>query len=243
MTSAAVVYSGKRAAYVAWQFPPLRPSSLINAICRTPSFESAMTAITEIVAREILDSRGNPTVEVDVRLENGATGRAAVPSGASTGAHEAHEQRDGGSRFGGKGVSKAVDAVWGEIFDALGGMEAEDQSRIDERLCSLDGTPNKSRLGANAILGCFSGGGKGFCVGIRSAVVPLCRRSHGAYHSRTTDECPERRGSRRQSDRFSGVHDRASGISPVFRILARSRGNFPCAEKATLRCRIEHQCG
>jgi enolase len=112
-----------------------------------------MTAITDILAREILDSRGNPTVEVDVRLENGAFGRAAVPSGASTGAHEAHELRDGGSRYGGKGVSKAVDSVWGEIFDAIGGMNAEDQARIDARLCSLDGTPNKQRLGANAILG------------------------------------------------------------------------------------------
>jgi len=112
-----------------------------------------MTAITEILAREILDSRGNPTVEVDVRLENGAFGRAAVPSGASTGAHEAHELRDGDSRYGGKGVSKAVDFVWGEIFDAIGGMEAEEQARIDARLCSLDGTPNKQRLGANAILG------------------------------------------------------------------------------------------
>jgi len=112
-----------------------------------------MTAITEIAAREILDSRGNPTVEVDVRLENGAFGRAAVPSGASTGAHEAHELRDGDSRYGGKGVSKAVDSVWGEIFDAIGGMEAEEQARIDARLCSLDGTPNKQRLGANAILG------------------------------------------------------------------------------------------
>ena len=112
-----------------------------------------MTAITEIVAREILDSRGNPTVEVDARLENGAFGRAAVPSGASTGAHEAHELRDGDVRYGGKGVAKAVDAVWGEIFDAIGGMDAEDQARIDARLCSLDGTPNKQRLGANAILG------------------------------------------------------------------------------------------
>ncbi len=112
-----------------------------------------MTAITEIVAREILDSRGNPTVEVDVRLENGAFGRAAVPSGASTGAHEAHELRDGDTRYGGKGVSKAVDSVWGEIFDAIGGMDAEEQARIDARLCSLDGTPNKQRLGANAILG------------------------------------------------------------------------------------------
>ena len=112
-----------------------------------------MTAITEITAREILDSRGNPTVEVDVRLENGAFGRAAVPSGASTGAHEAHELRDADARYGGKGVSKAVDAVWGEIFDALSGSEAEDQARIDAHLCALDGTPNKQRLGANAILG------------------------------------------------------------------------------------------
>lgn len=112
-----------------------------------------MTAITDILAREILDSRGNPTIEVDVRLENGAFGRAAVPSGASTGAHEAHELRDGGSRYGGQGVSNAVDSVWGEIFDAIGGMDAEQQARIDARLCSLDGTPNKQRLGANAILG------------------------------------------------------------------------------------------
>ena len=112
-----------------------------------------MTAITEIVAREILDSRGNPTVEVDVRLEDGSSGRAAVPSGASTGAHEAHELRDGDARYGGKGVQKAVDFVWGEIFDAISGMDAEDQSRIDALLCSLDATPNKSRLGANAIIG------------------------------------------------------------------------------------------
>jgi enolase len=112
-----------------------------------------VTAILDIVAREILDSRGTPTVEVDVRLENGAFGRAAVPSGASTGAHEAHEQRDGGPRYGGKGVQKAVDAVNGEIFDALSGMDAEDQLRLDRLMCALDATANKSRLGANAILG------------------------------------------------------------------------------------------
>ena len=112
-----------------------------------------MTAIVDIVAREILDSRGNPTVEVDVRLESGAFGRAAVPSGASTGAHEAHELRDGGPRYGGKGVQKAVDAVNGEIFDALSGQDAEEQVRLDAAMKSLDGTPNKSRLGANAILG------------------------------------------------------------------------------------------
>jgi enolase len=113
-----------------------------------------MTEIVDITAREILDSRGNPTVEVDVILEDGAMGRAAVPSGASTGAHEAVEKRDGDkSRYGGKGVLSAVGAVNGEIYDALSGSDAEDQRRIDRMLCELDGTPNKARLGANAILG------------------------------------------------------------------------------------------
>ncbi|MDQ4137188.1 MAG: phosphopyruvate hydratase [Pseudomonadota bacterium] len=113
-----------------------------------------MTAIVDIVARQIFDSRGNPTVEVDVVLEDGSLGRAAVPSGASTGAHEAVELRDGDkSRFLGKGVTKAVQSVNGEILDAIGGMEAEDQAAIDEAMIELDGTPNKARLGANAILG------------------------------------------------------------------------------------------
>jgi enolase 1/2/3 len=113
-----------------------------------------MTAIVDITGREILDSRGNPTVEVDVLLEDGSEGRAAVPSGASTGAHEANELRDGDKgRYLGKGVLKAVDAVNGEIFDALSGMDAEDQRGIDAALIKLDGTKNKSRLGANAILG------------------------------------------------------------------------------------------
>jgi enolase len=113
-----------------------------------------MTAIVDIIGREILDSRGNPTVEVDVVLEDGSLGRAAVPSGASTGAHEAVELRDGDKkRYGGKGVQKAVAAVNGEIFDAVGGMDAEAQAKIDETLIALDGTPNKGRLGANAILG------------------------------------------------------------------------------------------
>ncbi len=113
-----------------------------------------MTAITNIAARQILDSRGNPTVEVDVLLEDGSFGRAAVPSGASTGAHEAVELRDGDkSRYGGKGVLKALEAVNGEILDAIGGMDAEEQAAIDEAMIELDGTPNKARLGANAILG------------------------------------------------------------------------------------------
>ena len=112
-----------------------------------------MTAIATIVGREILDSRGNPTVEVDVVLEGGHHGRAAVPSGASTGAHEAHELRDGGERYGGKGVRKAVAAVNGEIREALTGFDAGDQKGLDQRLRDLDGTSSKKRLGANAILG------------------------------------------------------------------------------------------
>ncbi len=113
-----------------------------------------MTAIIDIIGREVLDSRGNPTVEVDVILEDGSFGRAAVPSGASTGVHEAVELRDGDkARYGGKGVQKAVAAVNGEIFEAIGGLEAENQIHIDKTMIALDGTPNKSRLGANAILG------------------------------------------------------------------------------------------
>ncbi|MDR6758248.1 enolase [Mycoplana sp. BE70] len=112
-----------------------------------------MTAIIDIIGREILDSRGNPTVEVDVHLEDGSFGRAAVPSGASTGAHEAVELRDGGARYLGKGVERAVEAVNGEIFEAVGGLDAENQILIDQTMIELDGTPNKARLGANAILG------------------------------------------------------------------------------------------
>jgi enolase len=112
-----------------------------------------MTAIATIVGREILDSRGNPTVEVDVVLKDGAFGRAAVPSGASTGAHEAHELRDGGKRYEGKGVKRAVEAVNGEIRNGLQGFDADDRRGLDQRLRDLDGTSNKKRLGANAILG------------------------------------------------------------------------------------------
>jgi len=112
-----------------------------------------MTTIIDIIGREILDSRGNPTVEVDVHLEGGGFGRAGVPSGASTGAHEAVELRDGGARYQGKGVQKAVDAVNGEILEHIGGLDARDQLGIDAAMIALDATPNKGRLGANAILG------------------------------------------------------------------------------------------
>ena len=136
-----------------------------------------MTAIIDIVGREILDSRGNPTVEVDVHLEDGSFGRAAVPSGASTGAHEAVELRDGEKRYGGKGVEKAVAAVNGELFDVLCGTEAEDQVRLDRAMCALDGTPNKARLGANAILGISLAVAKAAAA---AANLPLYRYVGGA---------------------------------------------------------------
>jgi enolase len=138
-----------------------------------------MSAIVDIHGREILDSRGNPTVEVEVTLETGAMGRAAVPSGASTGAHEAVELRDGDkARYGGKGVKRAVDAVNGEIFDALSGFDASDQVALDRVLIDLDGTANKGRLGANAILGVSLAAAKAAAADLDQ---PLYRYVGGAY--------------------------------------------------------------
>ncbi len=138
-----------------------------------------MTAIIDIQPRQILDSRGNPTIEVEVTLETGAAGRAAVPSGASTGVHEAVELRDGdASRYGGKGVLKACESVNGEIYEALSGMEAEDQLLIDQAMIDLDGTPNKSRLGANAILGVSLAVAKAAAM---EAGLPLYRYIGGTY--------------------------------------------------------------
>ena len=156
-----------------------------------------MTAIIDIVGREILDSRGNPTVEVDVTLESGERGRAAVPSGASTGTHEAIEKRDGDeARYGGKGVQTAVAAVEGEIFDALSGMDAENQVLIDQTLIDLDGTANKERLGANAILGVSLAVAKAAAnasglplyryiggVGARTLPVPMMNIVNGGVHA------------------------------------------------------------
>jgi enolase len=140
-----------------------------------------MTAIVDIKGREILDSRGNPTVEVDVTLESGAFGRAAVPSGASTGVHEAVELRDGDKgRFGGKGVGKAVDSVNGEIADAVSGLDAEDQVAIDRTMIELDGTDNKGRLGANAILGVSLAVAK---AAADDAGLPLYRYIGGTFAS------------------------------------------------------------
>ncbi len=140
-----------------------------------------MSAIIDIHAREILDSRGNPTVEVDLSLETGAFGRAAVPSGASTGAHEAHELRDGGARYLGKGVAQACDAVNGEIADTLIGLDGDDQVAIDRAMIELDGTANKQRLGANAILGVSLALAK---AAADDARLPLYRYVGGAFASR-----------------------------------------------------------
>ena len=192
-----------------------------------------MTAILDITGREILDSRGNPTVEVDVRLEDGSFGRAAVPSGASTGAHEAAELRDGGKRYGGKGVEKAVANVNGEIFDALCGMEGEDQRRLDKAMIALDGTPNKARLGANAILGVSLAAAKAAAM---AAGMPLYRYVGGAkagLFARADDEHRQWRRACRQSHRLSGIHDHAGGRAQLSRSAAHGRGNFPNPEKGS----------
>ena len=190
-----------------------------------------MTAIVNVVGREILDSRGNPTVEVDVVLEDGSMGRAAVPSGASTGTREAVEVRDGDKgRFGGKGVLKAVEAVNREIFDAVSGLEAEDQLKIDETMIELDNTKNKSKLGANAILGVSLAVAK---AAAEASGLPLYRYIGGTMARVLPTPHDERRQWRRpcrQSDRLSGVHDHAGRRAVVCRGGALGRGNVPRAQ-------------
>ena len=163
-----------------------------------------MSPIAEVGARQILDSRGNPTVEAEVRLESGASGRAAVPSGASTGVHEALELRDGGSEWGGKGVGLAVENVRGEIAAAVRGLDAADQEGLDRRLVELDGTPNKGRLGANAILGASLAAAKAAAAedglslfrhlggdGARTLPVPLLNVVNGGAHAQNSIDLQE----------------------------------------------------
>ena len=191
-----------------------------------------MTAIVDIIGREVLDSRGNPTVEVDVVLEDGAHGRAAVPSGASTGAHEAIELRDGDKkRYLGKGVLKAVEAVNGEIFDALSGMDAEDQRRIDDALIELDGTPNKGAARRQCHPGRVAGGGEGRGGGGGAAALPLSGRRQRASAAGADDEHHQRRGARRQPHRHPGVHDHAGrgGELRGSRSAWARRSSTPCA--------------
>src|SRR5215210_1051159 len=163
-----------------------------------------MSAIAGALARQVLDSRGNPTVEVEVGLESGALGRAAVPSGASTGVHEALELRDGGKPWGGKGVTRAVAGVNGEIADSVKGLDGGDQRALDERLIELDGSPNKSRLGANAILGCSLAAAKAAAVdaGVslfrwlggedaRTLPLPLMNVVNGGAHAQNSLDLQE----------------------------------------------------
>ena len=201
---------------------------------------AASTEIVEIKAREILDSRGNPTVEVDVRLSGGALGRAAVPSGASTGVHEALEFRDGDpKRYGGKGVLKAVANVNGTIAQKLKGADATNQSAVDRTMIEMDGTANKSKLGANAMLGvsladCARGGGREWYAAL-SVSQPQRARDAGA-----DDERGQRRAACGLERRYAGVHDRAGGRPEYWpkrfgwapRFFTRSR---PCSRSAVIR--------
>ena len=189
-----------------------------------------MSQIESVHARQILDSRGNPTVEVEVQLRSGAHGRAAVPSGASTGEFEATELRDGGDAYGGKGVTQAVGNVNGEIAEAVAGHDATDQQGLDGKLIELDGTDNKSRLGANAILGVSLAAARAAAARGEPAAVALPRRRGGAHPAGADDERPQRRRARGQLGRLPGVHDRAGRRAVVRRGAAHGRRGLPRAE-------------
>ena len=190
-----------------------------------------MSQISRVHARQILDSRGQPTVEVEVRLSSGAVGRAAVPSGASTGAHEALELRDGDpSAFGGRGVLKAVANVEDELAGVLVGREAAQQALIDRTMIELDGTPNKARLGANAILGCSLAVAAAAAADARPAALPLHRRRPRQPDAGADDEHPQRGRARRQLDRPAGVHGRAGRRPHVRRRAADGRRGLRLAE-------------
>ena len=202
-----------------------------------------MTAIVDIIGREILDSRGNPTVEVDVVLEDGSIGRAAVPSGASTGAHEAVELRDGDKkRYLGKGVQKAVEAVNGEIFEALSDQAVEEQVQIDQIMIDLDGTPNKSRLGANAILGvslaCAKAAAESFDMPLyryvggtsaRTLPVPMMNIINGGVHADNPID-------------FQEFMILPVGAETFRRSAALRLGNLPHAARRAEEGRPQHQC-
>ena len=194
------------------------------AVCYNLRFSNShkgiilMAQIDLIQGREILDSRGNPTVEADVLLRDGSFGRAAVPSGASTGEHEAVELRDGDKRrYLGKGVLQAVDNINTVIARDLGGHEASNQTEIDERMIALDGTPNKGKLGANAILAVSMAACRASAHSARIAALSLSGRTAGAHAARAHDERAERRRACRQHRGLSGIHDHAGGRGELSR--------------------------
>lgn len=190
-----------------------------------------MSEITTVHAREILDSRGNPTLEVDVILANGAMGRAMVPSGASTGAHEAVELRDNDkNRYLGKGVTKAVANVNEQIAPELLGVNAGDQVALDHMLLELDGTPNKAKLGANAILGVSLAAAKASAL-TAGLQLPLRRRFKRKSFTGSADERFKRRRACRQRSRYPGIHARAGRHFLFQRVSSRRVRNFPRAQK------------
>ena len=200
-----------------------------------------MSAIARVHASQVLDSRGNPTVEVDVQLESGAVGRAAVPSGASTGVHEAVELRDGGAEYGGKGVTRAVANANGEIAQAVVGRDATEQEELDALLCELDGTPNKGRLGANAILGVSLAVAK---AAADEAGQPLYRYLGGidARDAAGADaERDQRRRARAELDRPAGVHGRARRRGHLRRGSPDRRRGLPRAQAAAARARARRR--
>ena len=202
-----------------------------------------MSEIEHVVGREVLDSRGNPTVEVEVVLATGARGRAIVPSGASTGEHEAVELRDGGERFGGKGVETAVGNVNGEIRDALLDFEALDQRGIDTTLIDLDGTPNKARLGANAILGVSLAVAKAAADELALPLYRYVGGSQRAHASRADDERPQRRRARRQQRGLPRVHGDADRRRVVSRGVALGRRDLPRAQEPVARAGLSTLVG
>ena len=199
-----------------------------------------MSAIVHLHARQVLDSRGNPTVEVEVGLESGAFGAAAVPSGASTGEHEAVELRDGGDAWAGKGVTRAVAHVNDEIADCIGGMDAREQREIDGAMIELDGTPTKARLGANAILGVSLAVAKAAAA---EADLPLYRWIGGTNAHvlpGADDERDQRRRPRRQRARLPGVHARPGRRRDVLRGAADRGRVLPRAQGAPQGARALH---
>ena len=189
-----------------------------------------MSSIEQVHGRQILDSRGNPTVEVDVLLQSGAAGRAAVPSGASTGEFEAVELRDGGDAWAGKGVTKAVANVNGELAEAVKGLDPADQAELDRTMIELDGTPNKARLGANAILGVSLAAAKAAAAEAGLAALALPWRLGGERAPGADDERAERRCARRQQGRLPGVHDHAGGGAELLGGAPDRGGGLPRAE-------------
>ena len=200
-----------------------------------------MSAIVDVIAREILDSRGNPTIEADVVLESGVSGRAAVPSGASTGSKEAVELRDGdAARYLGKGVLKAVENVNTEICEAILGLDASEQGFIDHTLVDLDGTDNKGAAGCQRHPGRVVRSRQGRGGGVDAAALPLPWRRGPNAAACAVDERDQRRRARQQQDRPAGVHDRAAGRADLPRSVALWRGSIPHAEEADRRARHAH---